>query len=71
MPKAKSKSKVLPPQRRAITPEELAERWGLNYRTILDWIGSGKIPAIDAGRKYRISMDWVEAQERGWHEPVR
>jgi excisionase family DNA binding protein len=58
----KSRKKAVP--QGAISPQELAARWGLHYRTILERVNSGEIPSWRVGNRVRISMKWVDQQEK-------
>lgn len=51
-------------ERRMISPQDLAKRWDVHYRTILERVASGEYPGIKVGNRVRIPMDWVEKQER-------
>ena len=48
-----------------MTVEEVAERWGVNPRTIRDEITRGKIKVIRIGRLVKISRSHVEFLESG------
>lgn len=48
-----------------MTVEEVAERWGVNPRTIREEIARGKIKAIRIGRLVKISRSHVEFIESG------
>jgi excisionase family DNA binding protein len=37
-----------------ITPKEVGERLKVPVRTVFDWIYKGQLPAIKAGRQWRI-----------------
>jgi excisionase family DNA binding protein len=37
-----------------ITPQEVADRLKVPRRTVMDWIYVGKLPAIKAGKKWRV-----------------
>lgn len=39
------------------TCEQVAERYGVQIITILDWIRKKKLPAIKIGKEYRVSED--------------
>ena len=39
------------------SPKEVSDILKLNYRTILDLIVMGELPAIRIGKQYRISED--------------
>jgi excisionase family DNA binding protein len=46
-----------------IGPEELADRWGVNKKTILAHVADGTIPCTKLGRRWLIPLAWVEARE--------
>lgn len=46
-----------------IKAEDLAARWGYHYRTILNRIWDGSIPAFKLKGQWRVKMDWVVAKE--------
>ena len=46
-----------------IGPEALAERWGINKKTVLAGIDRGEIPCTKVGRRWLVPLSWVEAQE--------
>jgi excisionase family DNA binding protein len=48
-----------------MTVEEVAERWGVNARTIYGMIKKGRIKALNVGRLVRISRSHVEFLESG------
>lgn len=48
-----------------MTVEELAERWGVNPRTIRSEIGAGRIKCIRIGRLVKISRSHVMFLEQG------
>jgi excisionase family DNA binding protein len=48
-----------------MTVEELAERWGVNTRTIRSEIQAGRIKAIRIGRLVKVSRSHVEFLENG------
>ena len=50
-------------QKPAYSPKELADRWGVHYRTVLERIDNGEIPSFSVGRQIRIPGKWVELQE--------
>jgi excisionase family DNA binding protein len=54
-----------------ITPQEVAERLKLPRRTVMDWIYLGKLPAIKAGKKWRVKeADVVAFIEASTKEPT-
>lgn len=43
------------------TPEELATKHEVKPKTVLKWIGEGKLPALKVGGRYRLTdADWSE-----------
>ncbi len=49
-----------------LTPEELASRWRIHYKTVMARIKDGTYPSINRGlmgRTVRIPMKWVLEQE--------
>jgi excisionase family DNA binding protein len=48
-----------------MTVEEVAERWGVNPRTIYGMIKKGRLKALNVGRLVRISRSHVEFLESG------
>lgn len=49
--------------RTMISARDLSVRWGVHYRTILERVDDGRIPAVRVGRAVRIPMSWVEKRE--------
>lgn len=48
-----------------LTPEQLAERWQVSKKTILNWCYLGKLPfAMHLGNKWRFHEADVEKHER-------
>lgn len=48
-----------------LTPEQLALRWHMKAKTILNWCYAGKLPfAIHLGNQWRFNPIDVEAHER-------
>jgi excisionase family DNA binding protein len=47
-----------------IGPAELADRWQVNRKTVLDSIHRGEIPCTRLGKRWLIPLAWVEAEER-------
>ena len=51
------------------TCEQVAARYGVQTRTVWDWVRSGKLPAINttgpknSGKRYRIDEDDLKAFE--------
>jgi excisionase family DNA binding protein len=50
-----------PPEDADLTPQEFAAEKRINYRTALDLIRNGSIPAYRIGRQYRIRRADLEA----------
>ena len=54
-----------------ITPPEVAKRYGVSAETVLDWIRSGELRAINVARKsatrprYRVDISDLDEFERG------
>ena len=51
---------VLPPKRRYLSTAAVAGRLGLSARTVRLWAECGEIPAVKAGRQWRISESVLE-----------
>jgi excisionase family DNA binding protein len=48
-----------------LTPEQLAERWQVSKKTILNWCYAGRLPfATHLGNKWRFSLEGIEAHEK-------
>ncbi|MCB1093322.1 MAG: helix-turn-helix domain-containing protein [Verrucomicrobiae bacterium] len=48
-----------------LTPEQLAARWQVSKKTILNWCYAGRLPfAMHLGNKWRFPIDGIEAHER-------
>jgi excisionase family DNA binding protein len=48
-----------------LTPEQLAERWQVSKKTILNWCYAGRLPfATHLGNKWRFHEADVEKHER-------
>jgi hypothetical protein len=62
--KANHKSK---PERKKLTPPELAAQWGLSADKIIEWIRRGELRAINvatrAGRRPRFLIDLIDIAE--------
>lgn len=62
---------VATPTPSKLTPPELAKRWGVSPTTVIGWIRSGELRAIDVARRgarrprYRIDVADVLAFESG------
>jgi excisionase family DNA binding protein len=44
-----------------LTPEQVAKRFQVKERTVLDWLRSGHLPGVKLGRLWRIQPEAVEA----------
>lgn len=56
--------KPVNPERKFISIDALAERWGLQSKTVRKWIHEGKIPfATKLGGVWRFPLDRVETFE--------
>ena len=44
-----------------ITTHEVAELFGVHHSTVVRWIQRGELPAIRAGRVYRINKSQLKA----------
>jgi excisionase family DNA binding protein len=54
-----------------VTPKEVSERLKVPQRTVLDWIYKGKLPAIKAGKKWRVKeSDVLAFLEASTKEPT-
>ncbi len=52
------------PKRPVLTVKELAERWGLNIKTVYEAIELKQVPTIKVGRRrILIPRAWVEEME--------
>jgi excisionase family DNA binding protein len=52
-----------PTNPRALSVEQLADRWQVNVKTIYEAIRAGQVPAMRLGRVLRVSMAVVESIE--------
>jgi excisionase family DNA binding protein len=43
-----------------LTPEEVAEKLRVHWRTVYVWLRSGKLKGVKAGRLWRISEEALE-----------
>jgi len=43
------------------TPEQVADLLGLHVRTVRRYIREGQLPAVQVGKRYRVSRDALEA----------
>ena len=56
---------MITPTQSLLTPEDLATRWSIKVKTILNWCYAGKLPfAIHIGSKWRFHEADVEKHER-------
>ena len=53
------------PGRDVLTREQLADRWGVNVRTVAREIERGNLRAFRVGRVVRIPISSIEEYERG------
>jgi excisionase family DNA binding protein len=54
-----------------ITPQEVADRLKVPRRTVMDWIYVGKLPAIKAGKVWRVKeADVVAFIEASTQKPT-
>lgn len=54
-----------------LTPKQLAKRWKLNYRTVLNRIRDGTIPSFRVGYKIRVPFNWVVGVEAAHRIPYK
>lgn len=52
------------PDRRAYSPQTLAEHWGVSSATVRNLIRRGDLKAFRIGRQLRVRPEWVETYER-------
>lgn len=50
------------------TPYDVADMLKIHYRTVMEWIHSGKIKAVKIGRTYRITDSEID---RIKHEGIK
>jgi excisionase family DNA binding protein len=55
-------------ERPFVSPEELANRWGMNKKTVYSAIREGHVPITRVGRRILIATAWVELQENPTHD---
>lgn len=48
-----------PPCQEFVRPRDVAARYGVTPRTVLNWIAQGVFPAVRQGRTTRIRLDDV------------
>lgn len=48
-----------------LTPEQVADRWGVNIKTVYVAIKKKQIPYVQLGRVYRIPVAVVESGQQG------
>ena len=53
------------PGRDVLTREQLADRWGVNVRTVAREIERGNLRAFRVGRVVRIPISAIEEYEKG------
>jgi excisionase family DNA binding protein len=56
-------------EERMLTPEEVAERYGVAAQTVRGWCARGRIRAIKEGDKYRGNWLIPESALEGWTPP--
>lgn len=58
-------------EKRLLTTAEVAARFNVTKETVQEWIRTGKMRAIKAGREFRIMPEWVEEfiAAGGTHKP--
>ena len=44
--------------------EQIAERYGVKLTTVWNWIRQKKLPAVKAGKQYRVTADALIAFEK-------
>lgn len=49
---------------RRYTCKEVAQCYGVTYRTVHEWIKSGQLHAVHIGRRYYVTADDLLAMER-------
>lgn len=64
MKTAESTTIEITPNRKLISPRELAERWDVSKPTIYRWQRSGVLDPIRIGGSVRFALDQVEEIER-------
>lgn len=47
-----------------MTAKQAADRYGVNYRTLLNWIRSGHIKAVRFGKAYLVTEEEASKAER-------
>lgn len=47
-----------------LTPQQLADRWALDHKTIRKGIEAGEVPCTRVSRRMLIPLAWIEGQER-------
>lgn len=50
-------------QRQALSPQQLAQRWNVDIKTIYREISRSKLPAFKMGRSWRITLETIEKIE--------
>lgn len=53
-----------------LTPNEVAERYGVTRRTIDRWLLSGRLPYRRVGGRVRVHPDWLRHIDSGDPEPT-
>ena len=49
---------------RVFSVKDVADRYGVHFRTVHNWIKSGQLRAFKAGRKYQIAESAIVEFER-------
>lgn len=47
----------------SVTPNRLADRWGISVRKIHEWIGSGELVALNVARDLKGKPQWIITAE--------
>lgn len=52
---------------RRYTCKEVAQCYGVTYRTVHEWIKSGRLNAVRVGKRYYVTADDLRAMEGAAH----
>lgn len=67
--KALERIAIMDARMESLTLKEVAERFGVHYRTVGKLAQSAKLPAFVVGGQWRVTkaalMEWIEQQSRG------